>query len=62
MADFYTKPLGPKQFYPFRNRIMNYDTRYAAPAALAVAGAHGMEALHTPRSLNSQRPAPGLRI
>ena len=25
MADFFTKPLGPKQFFPLRNRIMNFS-------------------------------------
>ena len=38
MADFFTKPLGPKQFFALRNRIMNFDAREAAPAAVAATG------------------------
>ena len=45
MADFFTKPLGPKQFFPLRNRIMNHDAREAAPAAVAVTGGLGLDSL-----------------
>ena len=45
MADFFTKPLGPKQFFPLRNRIMNFDAREAAPAAVAATGGHGGDSL-----------------
>ena len=31
MADLFTKPLGPKQFFPLRNRIMNFDACEAPP-------------------------------
>ena len=45
MADFFTKPLAPKQFFPLRNRIMNYDAREAAPAAIAVTGELALDSL-----------------
>eukprot|EP00966_Prymnesium_polylepis_P072708 1688245-Prymnesium_polylepis.1 len=45
MADFFTKPLGPKQFFPLQNRIMNFDSREAAPAAVAAPGGLGMDDL-----------------
>ena len=38
LADFFTKPLSPKLFFPMRDRIMNHDSRIAAPAAVAIAG------------------------
>ena len=45
MADFFTKPLAPKQFFPLQNRIMNVDPREAAPAAVAATGGHGLDEL-----------------
>ena len=45
MADFFIKPLGPKQFFPLRNRIMNFDTRDTAPAAVAATGGHDLDNL-----------------